>query len=340
MRVLIVDDDITTCDMLTETVKKWDFDPQVAKDGREAWEILRQPDGPRLVLLDWMMPEMDGLEVLRLCREHLFEWPLYIILLTSKNSKENIVMGLDAGANDYITKPFDPNELSARMRVGQRTVDLQAKLLETQKILTHLATHDPLTGIMNRRAVLELIQTELIRKQRDHEDAELCIGFIDVDDFKRVNDTYGHLAGDDVLKGIATLLSSRLRPGDFLGRIGGDEFLIIMPGVHDQTALRLFEELSIAIANLRIPVKSNQVSATVSIGVASFREDTGLDDLLACADAAMYRAKHEVETGWCWYPVRPPCTEFQRSPQLAVRQSKPHSGAAKAVPLVLRELAW
>lgn len=166
LRILIAEDDLTARSMLSGVLKKWGYTPVVVKDGQAAWEVLQQPDSPRLVILDWMMPGMDGLEVIRLTRARITEQPSYIILLTSKDEKGDILSGLETGANDYIKKPFDLEELYARIRVGQRTLELQTSLYETQQTLAHLATHDPLTGILNRRAILDQLAKEIARAQR------------------------------------------------------------------------------------------------------------------------------------------------------------------------------
>jgi two-component system, cell cycle response regulator len=295
-RILIAEDDLTARIILAGVLKKWGYDPIVVKDGLAAWEILQQPDSPRLVILDWMMPGMDGLEVIRHTRAQLIEQPPYIILLTSKDEKGDIISGLETGANDYIKKPFDNEEFFARIRVGQRTIELQTRLYETQQILAHLATHDPLTGILNRRAILEQLTKEIFRIRRSDrkpEDNELSIGFFDIDRFKQVNDRYGHQAGDEVLKGISAILISHLRVYDSFGRLGGDEFLVVAPGTSEENCLHLYQRLATSIAECKIKVGDSDVSVTVSIGVVSVGKENGLDKLLDLADAAMYRAKRE-----------------------------------------------
>jgi diguanylate cyclase (GGDEF)-like protein len=300
MRVLIAEDDLTTRTILAGILKKWAYEPVVARDGQAAWDVLQQPDSPRLIILDWMMPGMDGLEVIRQVRARFVEQPPYIILLTSKDEKGDIISGLETGANDYIKKPFDHEELFARIRVGQRSLELQTRLYETQQTLTHLATHDPLTGILNRRAILDQLSKELSRARRgDPHDQNsgantnrtLCVGFFDIDHFKQINDRFGHQAGDEVLKGIVATLGSQLRKYDTFGRLGGDEFLVIAPETGEDNCGQIFERLVCAIAACRILTGAGEVSVTVSIGVALSSADNGVDELLDCADAAMYRAK-------------------------------------------------
>jgi len=296
MRILIAEDDLTARTILVGILKKWGFEVLSATDGKAAWAALQQPDSPRLVILDWMMPEMDGLEVIRLARAEFIEQPPYIILLTSKDEKGDILSGLETGANDYIKKPFDHEELYARIRVGQRTVELQTRLYETQQSMAHLANHDPLTGMLNRRAILDQLTKELSRARREGANSESCglsIGFFDIDHFKHINDQYGHHIGDEVLKGIVSILTSHLRVYDSFGRMGGDEFLVLAPGMDEVTRKTLFERLAAAVADCKIMTEAGAVSATMSIGVVMADAGSTEDQLLDSADAAMYRAKRD-----------------------------------------------
>ena len=181
-------------------VAKWGYDPLVTADGGEAWNALQQPDHPRLVLLDWNMPVLDGLDVCRRLRALASPDPPYVILLTGRTEKGTSFDGLDAGANDYVAKPYNHDELQARLQVGRRTLALQAHLLAVQEQLAALAARDPLTGILNRRTILERLAEELARATR--QGGGLTVGMFDVDHFKWINDTYGHQAGDDVLRGL------------------------------------------------------------------------------------------------------------------------------------------
>jgi two-component system, cell cycle response regulator len=296
MRILVAEDDLTTRTILTGILKKWNYDAIVVKDGQKAWEILQQPDSPRLVVLDWMMPKMSGLEVIQLVRARLVEQPPYIILLTSREEKASILSGLEAGANDYIKKPFDNEELNARIRVGQRSVDLQASLYETQNKLEHLATHDSMTGALNRRAILEQLSKEIARARRSRPQSEnfgLSIGFLDIDHFKQINDQYGHQTGDDVLKEVVNILAGQLREYDSFGRLGGDEFLLVTPGIDLDSRENLYKRLIEAIANSKIKTVTGEVSITISMGVAMADADCNEDHLLSKADTAMYQAKRE-----------------------------------------------
>jgi diguanylate cyclase (GGDEF)-like protein len=291
MKILIAEDDFTSRGILTAILKKWGFDPVVTENGGAAWDALQRPDAPLLVLLDWNMPGMDGLEVCRRLRERDSRNPPYVILLTARGEKGDLVQGLEAGANDYVAKPYDNEELQARIRVGQRMLDMQSHLLEAQDALAHQATHDFLTGIFNRRAILDELAQEISRAKR--ENTSLSIGMCDIDHFKNINDAYGHQAGDEALVIFTRCLHSRLRDYDSLGRYGGEEFFVIAPGSVGHSGESLYERLRAAVAAAEITTKAGIVSLTVSIGVAPGTGQSTVDALIAAADAALYQAKAE-----------------------------------------------
>ena len=297
MKILIAEDDFTSRTILTGVLKKHGHEVLATENGAEAWLAMQQPDAPRLAILDWMMPEMDGLEVCRLIRTLETDQPPYLIMLTAKSEKVDIIVGLDAGADDYLAKPFDPGELSARVNVGRRLIEMQDRLLQARNALAHEATHDPLTGILNRRAILETLSRELSRERRQNNG--LAIGICDIDHFKKINDTYGHQVRDEVLCGFVRLLESNLRPYDFLGRIGGEEFVVITPGIKESAATILYERFRAAIADNPITTKAGDVSITTSIGAIMWRGNETEDDLLAGADSALYQAKGEGRNRVC-----------------------------------------
>ena len=289
MKILIAEDDFTSRSILTAVLKKWGFDPVVTEDGGAAWDVLQRPDAPRLILLDWNMPGMDGLEICRRLRESEVPNPPYVILLTARGEKGDIVKGLEAGANDYVAKPYDNEELQARIRVGQRMLEMQSRLLEARDKLAYQATHDPLTGVLNRRAVLDRLAQELSRAGR--EKGSLSVGMFDIDHFKNVNDTHGHQAGDEALVAFTRRIQDRLREYDCVGRYGGEEFLVIAPGSIGSKSESLYERLRARIAGAVITTNAGIVSLTVSIGVAPGTGQSTVDALLAAADAALYQAK-------------------------------------------------
>ena len=291
MRILVADDDLTTRLVLTGVLTKWNHEVVVAVDGTQAWETMQRSDAPTLAILDWMMPGLSGVEVCGLVRSLPSDQPPYLILLTSKGEKADIVTGLEAGADDYLAKPFDPDELRARVGVGRRIIDLEGRLLEARDALAREATHDPLTGAFNRRALVGYV-TRAISEERRHHDG-LALGICDVDEFKKVNDTYGHQVGDEVLVGLVGILSGILRGHDVLGRYGGDEFVVLAGHLDEADAGPFFERMRAEVAGHPILTKAGEVAITLSFGVSTWTDDQAEDELLAAADAALYRAKDE-----------------------------------------------
>lgn len=290
MRILIAEDDVTSRDILIAFLEKQGHEVVVTLDGAQALQAMRQADAPKMAILDWMMPEMDGIDVCRNIRALDTEEPPYILMLTGKAERGDIVKGLDAGANDYLVKPFDFGELRARVDVGRRMVEMQSALIESRKALAHEATHDPLTNVLNRRAILKRLEEELARAERNG--GELAIGMCDIDHFKQVNDTYGHQAGDEVLCGFVRTLTGCLRKYDSLGRLGGEEFLLILPLMAGTDCMSLFERIRRHVSQNKIETCAGPLSITVSIGVASRAPgDVATDHLLQRADDALYVAK-------------------------------------------------
>ena len=246
MRILIAEDDLTSRTVLAAVLKKQGYEVLETVNGAEAWAAVREPDAPRLVILDWMMPEMDGPEIVRRLRSLQTDRPPYVIMLTSKDEKADVIAGLDAGANDYLAKPYDAGELRARVEVGRRMVEMQTALIESREALAHQATHDPLTGLMNRRAILDQLHNELSRAGRH--DYTLAIGVCDIDHFKQVNDTYGHQTGDDVLCGFTRIIQDNSRKYDLIGRYGGEEFLVITPEFGGPASEEVYERLCERVA--------------------------------------------------------------------------------------------
>src|SRR5579883_3074258 len=238
MRVLIADDSIVSRHLLDATLRKWGYEVVVACDGVEAWEILQSPDAPKLVILDWVMPGLTGPEVCRRVRERAkspetkSESYTYILLLTSKSLKEDLIEGMESGADDYVTKPFDQHELKARLRAGTRIIDLEQQLVTAREELREQATRDFLTRIWNRSSILDILQRELARGGREHRPVGVILA--DLDHFKAVNDTYGHFAGDAVLLEFARRVQASMRQYDSIGRYGGEEFLIVLPGCDEE----------------------------------------------------------------------------------------------------------
>jgi two-component system, cell cycle response regulator len=298
IRILISEDDTTSRTLLAAVLKKSGHEVVETTNGVEAWAVLRKPNPPPLVILDWMMPEMDGLEVVRRVRARKTDHPPYVLLLTARVEKSDIITGLDAGADDYLTKPFHHGELRARIGVGRRLIEMQAELLKARNALAHEASHDPLTGVPNRRAIESALSRELSRDRRYHDG--LAIGICDIDFFKRVNDTHGHMVGDEVLRGFASLLETHLRDYGQFGRFGGEEFLVIAPKITADGAKSMFERLRATIESTPIQTTIGTVSVTMSVGVKIVHGDETTDQLLAVADLALYMAKKTGRNRVCF----------------------------------------
>jgi len=291
LKVLVADDDPIERRLLEKSLTTWGHEVALCEDGVQAWERLQAEASPQLLILDWMMPKMNGIALCKLIREQEEKPYHYIILLTGRSTKGEMVQGLEAGADDYITKPFDPNELKVRVRVGVRIMQLQDDLMSALRLSDIRATHDPLTGLWNRAAILDAIEREMARCEREGAPLGLLMG--DVDRFKEVNDRHGHLAGDTVLKEITARILGSLRPYDSAGRYGGEEFIVVLPGCDREKSRSLAERLRISIAERPVGLDVGIVSCTMSFGVASWEagEKPGVDALLRDADAALYSAK-------------------------------------------------
>jgi two-component system chemotaxis response regulator CheY len=284
MRILVVEDELAQSEFLRTLLTLAGHETVLASDGVEGWQVLQRDHQLRLVVSDWMMPGMDGLELVR--RVRAANWPhyTYLVLLTSKTTKRNVLTGLEAGADDYLMKPFDPEELLARVKIGERLLNLEARL-------QRLAAHDSLTGLLNRRALYDAASLELERAARTRSPISLIL--LDVDHFKNVNDQYGHLVGDEVLRLLARTLQHQKRSYDQVGRWGGEEFLVLLPQTTPADGAVVAERLraSIAAAHLTLP-GGQTVPIRASFGVTSTTAPVvALDVLLQQADQALYRAK-------------------------------------------------
>jgi diguanylate cyclase (GGDEF)-like protein len=291
VKILIAEDDAISRRLLETILRKWGYEVVVAHDGSQAWEELQKEDSPRLAILDWMMPGMDGVEVCGKVRDRTGSPYVYILLLSAKSQREDLVRGLESGADDYITKPFDANELKVRLRAGRRILDLQTQLMSAQDAMRDQASRDPLTGILNRNAIFELFRKELSRALRENN--EIAIVMVDIDHFKDLNDTHGHMAGDAVLREFTGRIARSLRPYDGVGRYGGEEFLVVLPGCELRAAMKHAERLRALMADVRFDTSEGRHTVTCSLGVASTAssEQKDMDSLIRAADAALYRAK-------------------------------------------------
>jgi diguanylate cyclase (GGDEF)-like protein len=291
MKVLAAEDNPVFRSMLVSMLTKWGYEPVIASDGNKAWLALQSPDSPRLAILDWMMPGLNGVDICRAVRSSCREPYVYILLLTARNDAGDLVEGMESGADDYLTKPFLAHELRVRLRAGRRILELQEQLLAAREALREQATHDCLTGLLNRGAILETLDKELSRASR--EGRPLSLLMLDLDRFKQINDAHGHAAGDAVLREAAQRMKAAVRGYDSVGRCGGEEFLIVLPGCDGAGAIAQAERIREIIAAPPVADGSRSIPMTCSIGAASRSlpavEDA--DGLLREADLALYRAK-------------------------------------------------
>jgi two-component system, cell cycle response regulator len=292
MKILLAEDSAIYRHLISTHLKEWGFDLVVAKDGEEAWACLQGDDPPSLVLLDWVLPKMEGIELCRKIRNAGAQGNYtYVVLLTAKDKKHDLLEGMEAGADDYLVKPFDPAELKAQLLVGKRILDLQTELVEKRESLRTAATYDHLTGLLNRRAIVSFLERELERGKREGRPVGIVLA--DIDHFKKINDSLGHLAGDSVLAEVAKRLKADLRTYDGAGRYGGEEFLMILPGCDLATIVRRAEEIRRSVSANEITTTAGVARVTVSMGATSAGSDAKatIEGLLNEADTALYRAK-------------------------------------------------
>lgn len=288
-QVLIADDDPMFRRILQARLQAWGYEVFAVENGSQAWDLLQAQVCPDLLILDRMMPGIDGIELCRRIRSRQTDRYQYILLISGKDEKCEIVEGLDAGADDYLTKPFDIGELHARIRAGNRVLLLQRNLMKALEALRYQATHDDLTGLWSRGAALHLLRAELDRGTRSAKKTGLLL--IDLDHFKKVNDTYGHLSGDAVLRKAASRISMALRSYDVVGRYGGEEFVVVLSQCIEAEVGQLAERIRHIIGESLIAAEGFEIPVTVSIGGTLCSGTSDVSALLAIADSALYEAK-------------------------------------------------
>jgi two-component system chemotaxis response regulator CheY len=308
MKILIVDDDPVLRQILQTYMSRAGYDVALAENGQAALDIWER-ETIRLVITDWMMPVMDGPELIRRIRAVSAPAYTYIIMLTAKESKGDVIYGLEAGADDYLTKPFNTGELRARVKIGERILNLENRLNQTLQQMEELATLDSLTGLLNRRALYTHAEAELSRSRRDRNPVSLMM--LDIDHFKQVNDRHGHLVGDKALRLVADTLKLNKRPYDWAGRWGGEEFLLVLPSTDEGLAVTIAERMRLQILDTHLSVATGVLQLNASFGIAS--TSTGfeleasttelyhLDSLVARADEALMRAKELGRNRVCVY---------------------------------------
>lgn len=294
MSFLIVEDEAVSRLILQRILQNQGYEVLVARDGQEGWEIFqREKKNIYLLVIDWMMPVMNGLELCEKIRKVETSHYVYIIFLSAKREKKDIVKGLKAGADDYLTKPFDEDELLSRISVGLKIIKLEQALKEANQKLYILATLDGLTKILNRRELLNRLKEELSRASRKR--TPFYLFMLDIDHFKKVNDRYGHDAGDKVLIEIANRIKSRLRSYDVVGRYGGEEFLIGISKADKEIVKEIAERLRRCICEKPFNINDKSLTVSISIGLAKIEpsRDVDLEAAIRKADAALYKAKQQ-----------------------------------------------
>jgi two-component system, cell cycle response regulator len=291
VKILIADDDSVSRRLLEKTLQRAGYEVTSVANGQEAVDTLNRTDAPRLALLDWMMPGLHGPAVCREIRRQREQSYVYMILLISRESKEDIVTGLQSGADDYLIKPFDAEELKARLRTGERILHLEDRLVEAREQMRFRATHDRLTSLWNRGVIMDLLERELVCSQREHVCTAVLLG--ELDHFKIINDTHGHLVGDQVLREVARRLLASVRSYDFVGRYGGEEFLVVLNNCRPDSAVARAEQIRKSIGTRPVQTDAGPLAITMSLG-ALLSSDWGhrpADELLREVDAALYAAK-------------------------------------------------
>ncbi len=311
MKILIADDEKVIRKIIEASLRVFNDEILTAPGGDEAWEIISQGE-VSLVITDWIMPGLSGVDLIQKVRQADFQHYVYMVLLTARSDKNDIVAGLEAGADDYLVKPFSVPELRARISIGKRILNYQLRLQETQARLLDMATHDSLTGLLNRRALYDQLGAELERAS--HGRVPLSVIMFDIDHFKKVNDTYGHLVGDKVLCLVTKKIEKNLRPYDWVGRWGGEEFLVVMRQTTEEEAVKIAERIRTSIAEIRFDftkdVEDLRVYVSGGVGVAGpgrvapgepapDSENWDMDDLVHRADMALYRAKQSGRNRVC-----------------------------------------
>ncbi len=308
MKVLIAEDDNVTRRRLEKFLTDIDFEVVSCKDGLDAWKVIQSENAPHLLILDWMMPGMDGMEICRKVREQAREPYTFILLLTSKGRQDDFVKGMDAGADDYIVKPFNHNDLKARLKAGKRIIELNKELLSVRDNFEKQATHDKLTGLYNRHYMVDILEKEFYRVLRYQDDLSCLL--LDLDNFKDINDTFGHAFGDLVLREFSAGLLQNIRKSDIPIRYGGEEFMVLLPSTGIAGAQIIAEKIRTMCEKKKYDDGHNSTVVTVSIGIASVKHHqlTESKEIMACADKALYRSKADGRNRTTVYMQKPSWT--------------------------------
>jgi two-component system cell cycle response regulator len=290
-KILIADNDAASNIPLKKLLFRWGFDIVTASDGADAWKMLKEENAPQMAILDWEIRNMDGPEICRRLRERERggNQYTYVIMLTSRGEKRDVVAGMDAGADDYMVKPFDKEELRARLHAGERIIDSQAALLVANKRLLIMSRLDPLTGALSRNAILDDLDLAMYRAAR--ENLQLSISLVDLDDLKQINERYGRHVGDQILQDSVRRINASLRRNDCFGRYGTDEFLVILLGIGMDKGMVVCNRIKKAISEKAFLVDSLSLMVTASQSLAVWDGKAGAEDLLVSAERTLSETK-------------------------------------------------
>ena len=289
-RVLVAEGDSDTRLRLLHLLREWGFSVVVATDGIEALGVVELQQLPDFFFINRSLAGMNGIELCRRICDRFSEHSPYIVMMGKPTGRQDVVESLESGATEYLTTPFDEQELRARLIVAVRTLDRHDSLISSREQFREQATRDALTGVWNRRGILEILERELDRAE--HNGRSTGILMLDLDHFKNVNDAHGHLAGDLVLQEVARRLCRKLRAYDRLGRYGGEEFLIVVPATNERELCELAERIRASTESEAVPTELINFRITFSVGAAIAKPgDRSKAKLIAVADEALYEAK-------------------------------------------------
>ena len=291
MKVLIAEDERMSSRRLAKFLTDLNYEVVVCEDGKEAWRIIQEDSSLRIYLLDWLLPGMEGLDLCRRIRSLKGEPYRYIIMITSKKDREDLVRGMEAGADDYIAKPYYPHELRVRLRAARRIIEFSTVLMETRDLLYNQATYDGLTTALNREVAIKRLDEELERASRKGQPTSVIM--LDLDHFKKINDNFGHIAGDQTLRETVKRIKATLREYDIVGRYGGEEFIIILPDTDLNGGQNLAERIRQSLCAEPMDTTEGVIQLTASIGLKVAQAKSGQDPMaiIGEADKALYASK-------------------------------------------------
>ncbi|HXH50009.1 MAG TPA: diguanylate cyclase [Terriglobia bacterium] len=289
MKVLVADDEPVNRRLLEILLNKWGYEVSVAADGEEAWRHLQSSTYPRIAILDWMMPGMDGVEVCRKIREDKNRPPVYVLLLTAKQATEDENGRYESVADDYLPKPYSAHELKARLRSARRILGLEDQLKEANDAIQIETTRDTLTGLWNRSSILEILHREIHRAGRHN--SPLTVLMIDIDHLRQINHEHGHLAGDAVMREAARRMSDSVRVYDSVGRYSGGQFVIVSPDCDHSGAMSQAQRILSKISQEKFQTFRGDFAVTISVGIAVGCNNYQADELISAADTALAAAK-------------------------------------------------